>query len=248
MFVLALSPPALAEGWGTLKGRIVVEGPIAQPQPHDLGNDPVCHAAKPVDERVLVGKQGGLQNAVVSLRPARGEKVAVHPELAKTPAKPIAITNRQCAFIPRVSILRTGQTLVVKNDDPTNHNTKFDLVRNTAINQVIPAKSQFDTKLEQPERLPMPISCNVHPFMRGYLMVREDPYAVVTDNKGKFKIERLPAGEHQIQFWHETGYLKHAQLKAGQTDRRGRVRLTIPAEGVLDLGDVRVPAELLVRD
>ena len=241
-----LASSAAAEGWGTLVGRFVVEGSVPKPVAHAPGNDPVCHAAAPIDDSVLVGEEGGLANAVVYVRPPRGKVLSVHPDLAAA-AEPIELTNRQCAFLPRVSVVQTGQPLVVKNDDPTAHNTKFDLLKNTALNQLIPAGGEFTATFDTAESLPTPVSCNVHPFMRGYVLVRDDPYAAISDADGRFKIEHLPAGEHQFQLWHETGYLKEVAFKGGEADRRGRMRLTIPADGELDLGEVRVPAELLLR-
>lgn len=256
--LLLTSGLASAEGWGSLTGRFVVEGDPPTRADLSLGNDPVCHAVKPVDESVLVGKQGGLANAMVYLRPPRGSELPLPPGDAARTAQPAELTNRQCAFSPRVAVLRTGQPLVVRNADPTAHNTKFDLVRNTAINQVIPAEGSVTLKLETAESLPTPVSCNIHPFMRGYVMVRSDPYAAVSGPDGRFRIEAVPAGEHQFQFWHESGYLKNVPFggdplkggpangglaEGGATDRRGRIRLTITDGDELDLGDVRVPAE-----
>lgn len=255
LILLALAPPARADApagstldaWGALRGRFIVEGQPPQPVKITPEKDPFCENAKPVDQHVLVGKDGALQNAVVYLRPKRGESVAIHPEYASSSTKPVELTNHGCCFEPRITLLRTGQPLVVKNDDPTAHNTKFDLVKNSALNSVIAANEQYTTEFAEAETLPLPVSCNIHPFMRGYLLVRDDPYMVVTGEEGKFAIGHLPAGEHQFQFWHETGYLKDVAFAGGPTDRRGRVRLTIPAGGEVDLGDIRVPAELLAR-
>lgn len=242
---------AEAEQWGTLKGRFVVDGSPPKAAALEPGNDPVCHHAKPVNESVLIGKENGLRNAVVYLRTRRGETVAVHPELTDDEPKPVELSNKECRFSPHVTLVRTGQKLVVKNEDPTAHNTKFDLLKNPGLNQVIPAAGEFEQSFEQAESLPLPVSCNIHPFMKGYVLIRDDPYMAVTDKEGKFEIKHLPVGEHQFQFWHETGYLKNVAMQPEdsepmEADRRGRLRLTIRADTEIDLGEIRVPAELLV--
>ncbi|MEM1305880.1 MAG: hypothetical protein AAGG46_13340, partial [Planctomycetota bacterium] len=141
-------------------------GDVPPPEKHEPGNDPVCHAAAPVDESVLVDEAGGLANAIVYLRTPRGVELPV-PEGAAgsdVAAEPHELTNRQCAFTPRVSILRTGQPLVVKNADPTAHNTKLDLLRNTPVNRLIPAGGEFTATFDLAESAPTAVSCNVHPF------------------------------------------------------------------------------------
>lgn len=237
--------------WGALKGRFLVDGTVPVPEAVKLGPDPVCHAAKPVDESVLIGKEGGLQNVVVYVRVPRRTKLPLPPSAKPTNDQPMEMTNKQCAFVPRITLLRTGQPLVVKNDDPTAHNTKFDLLKNTPLNQLIAGGEKLERTFDKAESLPLPVSCNIHPHMRGYVLIRDDPYMAVTNAKGEFIIKQLPAGEHEFQFWHETGYLKNVKFTAGKTakasDRRGRAKLTIPADGELDLGEVRLPATLLMN-
>ncbi len=247
MLACAQLPEVAEAQWGRLAGRIVVDGKPPSPVEILASNDAFCQEAKLVDQHVLVGEAGGLQNAVVYLRTKRSESVVVHPSYQAMAEEPVTLANRGCCFSPRITLLRTGQPLVVTNADPTAHNTKFDLVRNEPVNSVIAAKKEFTTKFGTEESLPVAVSCNIHPFMRGYLLVRDNPYMVVTDEHGAFEIENLPIGEHQFQFWHETGYLKHASFASGDADRRGRVRLTILDGQTLELGDIRVPAELLAR-
>ncbi|MEM8865955.1 MAG: hypothetical protein AAGF31_10475 [Planctomycetota bacterium] len=248
-FVVA--SPAVAD-WGTLRGRFVVDGSLPKLAPIVPEKDAFCEHAQPVNESVVVGEAGGLANVVVYLRVRRGESVAVHPDYATSAEEPLAITNRGCRFEPRITLLRTGQPLVVKNADPTAHNTKFDLIKNDAVNSVIPADQEFTTAFNAAESKPLPVSCNIHPFMRGYVLVRDDPYMAVTGEDGLFEIQNLPAGEHQFQFWHESGYLKDVAFgpvsaEPLATDRRGRVRLTISAGGQLDLGTIRIPAGQLAE-
>ena len=90
----------------------------------------------------------------------------------------------------------------------------------------------------------MPINCVIHPWMRGYLLLRDNPYMAKSDADGRFRIENLPVGEHEFQLWHErAGYLRDVAVGATTADRRGRLTVTIePAEN--DLGEVVLDEEL----
>lgn len=247
MALLLLTPCiAQASGFGLLRGRFVVDGKPPVPPAPKVTADEFCINCKPQQQSVVVSDAGGLANAVVWLRPPRGEKIPLPPGDPDALRKPVELANKNCVFTPHVTLVRTGQTLRITNQDPTGHNTKFDLVRNAPFNQLIPAEGKISKRLDEAESKPLPVACNIHPFMRGYLLVRDDPYMAVSDKDGRFEIPVMPAGEHEIQFWHETGYLKNVPLPAGATDRRGRAELTITAGQTLDLGDVSVPAALLV--
>ncbi|TWT87282.1 hypothetical protein Mal64_28200 [Pseudobythopirellula maris] len=242
--LLVLAAAAHAQetaGWGALSGRIVVVGEAPAPVAITPKNDRCCIDAKPVDERVLVGSEGGLLNALVYLRPVRGAEPPVHPDLAALPAAPVEVDNAGCSFRPRVSLVRAGQSLLLKNTDPTTHNVNAPFRRNGAFNLVVAAGATRTLQLDEGEGTPTPLACNIHPFMRGYVLVRDDPYMTLTAEDGAFRIDHLPAGEWRFQFWHETGYLAGATFTEGPTtDRLGRATIRITAGGETRLGELRV--------
>ena len=43
-------------------------------------------------------------------------------------------------------------------------------------------------------------------------MVTQSPYYAVTDRHGRFVIEQLPAGEHEMETWHETLGTKNQRI------------------------------------
>jgi hypothetical protein len=49
----------------------------------------------------------------------------------------------------------------------------------------------------------VPFKCNVHAWMHAYLGVLEHPFFAVSDEAGRFAIDRLPPGTYTIEFWHE---------------------------------------------
>ena len=231
------------DGWGTVKGRFVYDGVPPKPQKISVTKDiDVCTKQHPVNESLLVDETGGLANVVVYIRKKRGKKLDVHPDYAESAKDSVVINNRHCRFQPHIALVRTNQDLVIKNSDPTGHNTKADFGKNQrqSFNTLIPAGGEYKTQIARDEGRPTPIGCNIHPWMTGYLLVREDPYMVVSEKDGTFEIRHIPVGQHEFQFWHEKpGYLKNLKFKVGKTNKRGRSKIKVD-KGVTDLGDIEV--------
>ncbi|MEX0642316.1 MAG: hypothetical protein WD468_06425 [Pirellulales bacterium] len=241
--VMFLSPTAAisAAEWGSIKGRFLVDGVAPKPAPLIVTKDQFCIDKKPMNESVVVGDDGGLANAVVYVRLARGDKIDVHPDYAAALSKPIELDNKGCHFVPHVTLVRAGQPLILKNSDPVGHNTNVGV-----FNQIIPSGGQTQTKIDREAALPIPVSCNIHPFMKGYVLVQNHPYMAVSAEDGTFEIANIPAGKHEFAFWHESpGYMQNLKLAGATTDRRGRAELTIAAGKPLDLGTIKMPASSL---
>ena len=129
------------------------------------------------------------------------------------------------------------------NKDPIGHNTKVDSL-NKPMNPLIPAGGELEVKFEESDRLPVQVGCNIHPWMRGWLVIRDNPYFAVTDKEGNFEIKNIPAGDWQFQFWHEkAGYVREVKVDGKDVEwSRGRVDVSIKEGGAIDLGEVTVPA------
>ena len=236
---------ASAAEWGTLKGKIVYDGKAPAPAPIDSTKDQFCGMHKLVSENVVVGKDGGLANVVIFVR-TKG--VDIHPDYEKEAGNKVVLDNNKCQFVPHVVGLWNKQTLVLKNSDPTAHNSKVDAFANGAINPLIPAMGQVENKFGAPETTPAPVSCNIHPWMKAWIVVRPDPYFAITDENGEFEIKNLPAGkELEFQVWQEeAGYLKNISFGKTKTDTRGRFEMKLKA-GDNDLGQAKVDPKLLKK-
>ena len=49
----------------------------------------------------------------------------------------------------------------------------------------------------------IPVKCNIHPWMHGYMVVVKGPYGV-SDNNGDFKLSGLAPGNYTLTAWQET--------------------------------------------
>ena len=245
---LSIDCPVAAEESGTLLGRVVFKGKAPTPEELSLNKDvAVCSKKHPVNEDLLVNSvDGGLANVVVSLELERGQTLPemVRPESRKLPTE-VVMTNRNCRFEPHIAVMTTQQTLVLGNDDPVAHNTLANLLYNSPFNESIGMGSVVKKKLTRAERRPAQISCPIHSWMSGWVVVKDHAFVGVSDSHGRFRITDLPPGEWTFQFWQEkAGYLSKMELKSGTVeDRKGIYKLTIRA-GDNDLGDMSVDAAL----
>jgi hypothetical protein len=51
----------------------------------------------------------------------------------------------------------------------------------------------------------VPLLCNVHPEMSGYIVVVPTPYFAVTGMEGEFEIKDVPPGHYTLKTWSEEG-------------------------------------------
>ena len=248
LLTLAMFASANGADWGTLKGRLVFDGDPLKPEAVNVNKDvEYCSKHNLVDETIAVGDKGGLPNVFVYLYLKKGKSVDIHPDLEK-PGDTLVLDNKGCRFEPHAMIVRTGQTLEIRNSDPgIGHNTNAQtLMKNPKFNEQVSNDSPLVKVFEKSESYPAEVACNVHPWMKGYVLIRDNPYMAVTAADGSFEIKNIPAGTHKFIFWHEgSGNLKKLDLGVEKTGKKGRAKLKISAGETLDLGDVKVSAKVL---
>jgi hypothetical protein len=246
---------AAAEDFGTLSGQFVLQGDIPERTvivkkgDQNTKDAAVCAADDLLSDEVIVDPETkGVANIFVWLRKAP----AIHPDLAATPQdkKEVTFDQKGCRFFPHCLFLRTDQTVVVKSGDNCAHNTHTNPIRNSPQNFIVQANDRTGVKLShtQAEIYPIPINCDIHAWMKAHWLILDHPYAAVTNDKGRFTIEKMPAGKHEMRVWHERKGLifinKDLQVvpkktKKGEKDEH----LTVTIEGPnLDLGTIEVPA------
>jgi len=236
---VAICAATVSADAATLKGKFVYDGKAPAPAKLAITKDAeVCSEHPPVDESLVVGADGGIKNVLVWVRTKGIESPA--PE-----GKP-SVDNLHCRFEPHVVIVHTGQSLELKNSDPVGHNANITTVLNPPINQSIPPNGSVDVEFAREERLPAKVSCGIHPWMTGWILVVDDSYNAVSNEDGTFEITGLPEGEElEFQVWQEkAGYLSDVTAD-GYADgwSRGRFEITFEEGQEVDLGEIKVSPE-----
>lgn len=230
------------QAWGDLEGSFELVGQAPAAAPVVVGVDKaVCGALGLVDESLVVGRRNGIANIVVMLQPAAGVVPAIHPEVAAAVALPAVFDNAKCRFEPRIGVVTVGQALKIGNLDPVGHNVNAALFNNDPFNVLVPTNATIEKKFKVAEPGPMPVTCNIHPWMKGYLVVAETPYVAVTSERGTFEIENLPVGKWKLRVWHErAGNIDKVTIGEKQVAwTKGIVDVEIQA-GKNDLGKVQI--------
>lgn len=226
-----------AQQWGDLTGKVIFDGKAPDPGKLTVNKDTeVCGKMPLHDEALEVDASGGIKNVVIY---AITKGIKEHPDYAASKDAKVEYDNKGCRFEPHIVPLRLTQTLVIKNSDAVGHNTNLQPLGDTAINPLIAAGGTHEHKFNRAQTRPVPATCNIHPWMKGYILPRDNAYMAVTAADGTFKIANLPAGKVEFQVWHETcGYVDTPQWK------KGKFTQDIKA-GANDLGTVKLGAAVL---
>ena len=202
--------PVDAQGGGTVEVAVTYNGAPVVEKLKINKDTQQCGTEAEVD-RVMVGSNKGLANAVVSVPTAKGA-----PRMVKA-----TVDQHGCKFVPHVSAMMPGE-LELKNSDGILHNIHTYSTVNPSINKAQPKfKKVMTEKLEKPEFVKL--TCDVHSWMLGWVAVLPTPFFGVTDANGTAKIENVPAGKQSIEVWHETlgKQTREVEVKAGQVAKVG---------------------------
>ncbi|MCB1147529.1 MAG: hypothetical protein KDK38_12070 [Leptospiraceae bacterium] len=236
--VLFLLSPLQSAEWGTLTGQFIYTDKISPSAKLDVSRDQeICgkFGDQIVDESFVVGKNGGLQNVFVFLRELKLDDSQIHASYQELPAA-VTVQNKGCIFQPHVAGLWVNrQKLEAVNQDLCAHGFQVKAYRNNSLNQLLPPGAKMLHEFEQGEKLPLRMSCSIHPWQEGWLVALNHPYFATSDETGQFTIKNLPAGDWEFQLWHE----KAGYLVARDEWKRGRMKLKIKA-GNNDLGVIKV--------
>ncbi len=114
------------------------------------------------------------------------------------------VVTETCRILPRVQTAIVGGMLDVRSVDQVTHQTRFMRGADTLV--VIPETEEGQVV---PTAKPLAaaglvlVSCDRHPWSRGWLVVFDQPYFATTDADGGFTIDSVPPGRYAISAWHE---------------------------------------------
>ena len=151
--------------------------------------------------------KGGVIEGTVTGMPGKSV-VYVEAIAGKTfppPAKHAEEDQKGLVFVPHVLAVQQGTTVDFLNSDNVQHNIFWPMVggdKKLGYNLGtwgIGGKRSFT--FDTPGVVPL--LCNVHPEMQGYIIVSPTPYFAVTDANGNYSIKDVPNGSYTLTVWHE---------------------------------------------
>ena len=119
-------------------------------------------------------------------------------------ARPV-VDQKGLMFVPHLTAVQLGTTVDFLNSDSVAHNVFWTSVGgNKKLTHNLgtwPKGEKRSFKFDNAGAVPL--LCNVHPEMAGYIVVSPTPYYAVTDKSGEYKIENVPDGGYTLVAWHE---------------------------------------------
>jgi plastocyanin len=203
-------------GGASISGTIAFTGAKPTPKKIQMSGDAYCktqHAT--VDsEDVVVNPNGTLKNVYVYVK--KGLEGKTFPKATG----PAVLDQAGCMYSPHVLAAQTGQEIVIRNSDGVLHNVNARPKINKGFNFGQPVKGMESKKSFDKAEVMIPVKCDVHPWMGGYIGVQEHPYASVSGADGAFSLKGLPAGTYEIEAWHEKFGVASQTVTIGETETK----------------------------
>ncbi|MGE3152708.1 MAG: carboxypeptidase-like regulatory domain-containing protein [Nitrospiraceae bacterium] len=219
-----LAAPLASFAGGTVTGKVTYAGKAEQkefmfskfPNPKfcpKIPNKDVMDGDKRFLKTIEVGKDGGLKNAVVSVRDI--EDKAFMDGYGGTD-----VVAEFCDFQPFSGIVVNKKNFRVENhdadpDDPKSvkgvlHNPhSFEVKGPSSATIFNIGLAEKGSKLEKPITLRQEkagsffrLQCDQHEFMQGFFLPVQNKNYVVVNADGTFELKDVPAGKHKIMAWH----------------------------------------------
>jgi high-affinity iron transporter len=143
------------------------------------------------------------------------------------PAEVVLVNQHDLQFLPRVQVLKLGQTIRFTNQDGETHNVHV-VSPGFAFNQAMGPGQFQDFTPERPGV--MRLACDIHLHMRGFVVVSPTPWARVCGRDGRFRLDGVPDGRYVLTAWHEMGepLRTNVTVAGGKSLKLPPLVLTVP--------------------
>jgi plastocyanin len=160
---------------------------------------------------ILAAACSAVQAGEISGKVASGKGIsvvyveAVAGKTFPAPTKPLDMDQKSLLFQPHILVAPVGATVEFLNSDKVQHNIFWPAISgNKKLGHNLgtwPTGEKRAFKFDTPGIVPL--LCNVHPEMSGYVIVTPTPFYAETDAAGSFKIANGPDGSYTVTAWHE---------------------------------------------
>jgi len=196
-----------------IRGVVLNAGPAPERKQIPINIDQYVCGKNRESEELIVGPSRGIRWAVVSLQaPPAGAR-------SEPPSKPVQMDQQQCLYIPRVVVVPVGGTVEFLNSDRLLHNLHSVSTENSTFNRTQPKGRTVPVVFKKPEIVR--IDCDLHTWMRAWVVVAEHSYYAVTGANGEFVLDNVPPGKYTLKIWQETLGTVTRDVTVGEQDTTG---------------------------
>jgi len=176
----------------SIKGVAMFSGKIEQLKPYKTGKYKKACGSDIPNESMLIDNKG-VRNSVISL----------HGKTLKKKSGEYKLNQKQCQYEPHVIAMPVNSKLKIHTSDPINHNIHTYSFENDPINiMFLPGQDAYSQEMEEAEIIK--VECDLHNWMRAWIVVTPNAYSTVSDSDGSFEIPDVPPGKYELTAWHET--------------------------------------------
>ncbi|MFI5263962.1 MAG: hypothetical protein ACHQM6_05560 [Candidatus Kapaibacterium sp.] len=130
------------------------------------------------------------------------------------PKKECTFDQKGCDFLPHAQIVPLGQAIIVSNSDKALHNYHISRNGETVLNEAQPEGAPpREVNLKQ-KGLHV-VTCDVHPWMRGFIWMADHPYYTTSDANGAFTLSDVAAGKYKLILWRDNWNLDQVKNASG---------------------------------
>lgn len=185
-------------GSAVINGTVNFEG--TAPEREELDTNRECEELRdspPLSQNAVVNDNGTLKWVFVYVTEG------LEDESVGTRQKPVVLDQNGCMYEPHVFGVQTGQPISIRNSDPFQHNIHALPDENRPFNFSQPTQGMETERTFQEPEVMVRIKCDVHGWMEAWAGVVGHPFHSTTGSEGTYSLANLPAGEYEIEAWHE---------------------------------------------
>jgi plastocyanin len=170
----------------TVRGRVSIPNPLSATLPRpsiaELGHDMSYQPSAP--RRAVVYLETAPQEAFEETGGARATMKQEHE-----------------TFVPHLLAIRVGTVVEFPNADPFFHNV-FSLSKTRPFDLGRYARGRSKA-VQFNEPGIVRVFCDIHSHMSAFILVFAHRYFAITDEEGRYRIERVPPGTYTLTAWYE---------------------------------------------